>query len=200
MRVLTFLLAGCILGLIGGCESQSRQSPLVKELETLRQKQKELARQLEQSESKNKQLTEQITTLAGLSPEVKLGNLYNLRSVKITSFTNLYDKNKDGKKEKLIVYLQPIDQDGDIIKAAGTVEVELWSLEKKPGKALLGHWEVGAKKLRKLWYATMITTNYRLMFDIDPSIGDSKDALTVKVAFTDYLTGKVFKEQYAIKR
>ena len=200
MRVLTFLLTGFMLGLIGGCESQNGQSSLVEELEGLKQKRKELSLQLKESESENKQLKEQIATLAGLGPEVKLGNLYKLQSVKISSFTNFYDKDKDGKKEKLIVYIQPIDQDGDIVKAAGNVEVQLWSLDNKAENALLGDWDIGAKELRKLWYATMMTINYRLMFDVDPSIGESKDSLTVKIAFTDYLTGKVFKEQRAIKR
>ncbi|GAH67953.1 unnamed protein product, partial [marine sediment metagenome] len=54
-------------------------------------------------------------------------------------------------------------------------------------------------ELKKLWFATLITINYRLTFDVADKITGDEEALTVKVTFTDYLTGKVFTEQKVIK-
>ena len=200
MKTVTIILAGSLLALAGGCENaNSRQVSLTEQIQTLREEKTQLTRQLEQSKTENKQFKKQVQVLAGLKPEVKLENLYNLQKIRITRYTNFYDKDKDGKKEKLIVYIQPIDEDGDIVKAAGAVDVQLWDLNEKDGQALLGQWSVRPDELKKLWFATLITINYRLTFDVADKISNVEGPLTVKVTFTDYLTGKVFEEQKVIK-
>jgi len=192
------ILAGCLLTFLPGCENTSRIPLLEEEVSTLKQGKTQLTRQLEQSKSKNKQLKKQLQVLSGL-PEDKLENLYRLQRIKISRYTNLYDKDKDAQYEKLIVYIQPMDEDGDIVKATGAVDVQLWDLNKKADQALLGQWHVTPDKLKKLWFATLITINYRLTFDVADKIENFEEPLTVKVTFTDYLSGKVFKEQKVIK-
>jgi hypothetical protein len=161
---------------------------------------KQLENQFEQTKDENEQLTKQMHVLSGLPEEVKGENLYNVQNVKITKFTNFYDKDKDGKKEKLIVYIQPIDEEGDIIKATGAVDVQLWDLNaSQTNQSLLGQWHVEPDELKKLWFATIVKINYRLMFDIADKVKSFDEPLTVKVTFTDYLSGKVFKEQMVIK-
>lgn len=198
MKEITITLIGCLLVFVAGCEDVNK-SPLKEKIDTLTQEKMELTHRIEQSEAENEQLKKQIQVLSGLPPQVKPEKLYDLQRVKITGYTNLYDQDKDGKEEKLIVYLQPIDEDGDIIKAAGAVDVQLWDLDKDDGQAMLGQWHVEPNQLKKLWFATIITINYRLTFDVADKIGTFEEPLTVKVTFTDYLTGKVFKEQKVIK-
>jgi len=178
-----------------GCSSPDKESPLLAEIEQLTNEKKQLQKQLNQTKDQNEDLEKRNQVLAGLPEDVKGENLYSIHSIKITKYTNLYDKDKDGKKEKLIVYIQPIDQDGDIIKAAGAVEVQLLDWDNKN----IGQWQVTTRQLKKLWFATVVKTNYRLTFDIAGKLEDPKEPLTVKVAFTDHLTGKVFKEQSEIK-
>lgn len=199
MIKITIFLAACLLILVTGCDNAASRFAAEDEINTLRREKKELSRQTEQCKSKSKQLEGQIQVLSNLKPELRLGSLYSLQNVKITRYTNLYDKDKDGVKEKLIVYLQPIDGEGDIIKAAGAVDVQLWDLNAENGHALLGQWHVEPNDLKKLWFATLITINYRLTFDVADKIDEFEEPLTVKVTFTDYLTGKVFKEQRVIK-
>jgi hypothetical protein len=194
------ILAGCLLAAAAGCESTGGQKiPPAKQIQTLKQEKRQLARQIEQSEAEAEQLKKQIQILSDLPPEARFENLYHLQRTKITRYTNLYDKDKDGKKEKLIVYIQPIDEEGDIVKATGAVDVQLWDLNKENGQALLGQWQVKPDELKKLWFATLITINYRLTFDVADKVTGDEEALTVKVTFTDYLTGKVFTEQKVIK-
>jgi len=195
VRTITIIMVGCLLAIAAGCES----SNLAKEVKTLKQEKAELKSQIEQSKSKAEQLKNQVHVLSNLPPEVRLEDLYDLQKIKITRYTNLYDKDKDGKKEKLIVYIQPIDEESDIVKATGAVDVQLWDLNKEDGEALLGQWHVTPGQLKKLWFATLITINYRLPFDVADKISGEEKALVVKVTFTDYLTGKVFKEQKIIK-
>lgn len=199
MRTVTIILVGCLLAIAAGCESASSKSSLAKEVKTLRQEKAELKSQIEQSKSEAEQLKRQVQVLSDLPAEVRLEDLYDLQKVKITRYTNLYDKDKDGKKEKLIVYIQPIDEEGDIVKATGAVDVQLWDLNKEDGQAQLGQWHVTPSELKELWFATLITINYRLTFDVADKITGDEEALIVKVTFTDYLTGKVFKEQKIIK-
>ena len=189
----------CLLSFVAGCENANKKSPLAEQIQQLKQEKTELTRQIERSENENEQLQKQILVLSGLPEDAKAENLYRLQRIKVTRYTNFYDKDKDGEKEKLIVYIQPLDEEGDIVKATGDVDVQLWDLNKEANQALLGQWHVTPGQLKKLWFATLITINYRLTFDVADKIENIQEPLTVKVTFTDYLTGKVFKEQRVIK-
>jgi hypothetical protein len=188
-----------MLAFIAGCgEDNSRDFSLEEELDTLRLEKTDLARQVEKANAQNQKLQKQMQILAGLKENIKPEKIYDLQNVKIGRYTNLFDKDKDGKEEKLIVYLQPIDDEGDVIKAAGKVDVELWDLSKKSENAKIGQWRVEPDELKKLWFATVVTINYRLTFDISDKVDKFETPLTVKITFTDYLTGKVFKHQKVI--
>ncbi len=191
--VLSFLV------FIAGCDNAYTESPLQERVETLTIQQKQLESQLEQSTAKNEQLTKQIHILSGLPEQLKGENLYNLQNVEIGKYTGFFDKDKDGTKEKLIVYIEPIDEQGDVIKAAADIEVELWDLSKTDGSALLAKWPpIKPDELKSLWFASMLKVNYRLTFDIADKVKSFDEPLTVKVTFTDYLSGKVFKKQKVI--
>ena len=195
------LLCSCALAaLVAGCESSAIQkNPLAEKVDKLSQEKRELMRHIEHIESRNNDLQKQINTLHGLEDDVKLKDLCDLQRVKITKYTNLFDKDKDGKKETLIVYLQPIDQDGDIVKVAGVVDIQLLDLKKDQGPVLLGKWRVTPPQLRKLWFNALLKTHYRLTFDVSDKVKTFEKPLTVTATFTDYLTGKVFEEQKLIK-
>ena len=194
------IFTGCLLVLAGGCGSDNKKSPLAEQIQQLKQEKTQLTRQIERFENENKQLKQQIQVLSGLPEQVKAENLYRLQKIQITQYTNLYDKDKDGQYEKLIVYIQPIDEEGDIVKASGAVDVQLWDLNSaQANQALLGQWYVTPGRLKKLWFATLITINYRLTFDVADKIDNFDEPLTVKVTFTDYLSGRVFKEQKVIE-
>jgi len=189
----------------GGCENLNE---LKNRIVALTESKEQLHKQLKEVESENEQLKQQVQTLSGLKPEIRLENVYNLKRIQITRYTGFYENEEngqirsgmpDGKKKKLIVYLQPIDQDGDIIKATGVVDVELWDLNKPAKEALLSRWNVGTDELRKCWFATVLIINYRLVFDAPPQVIAIKEPLVVKVTFADYLSGKVFTEQKIIE-
>lgn len=184
------LVIGCGIG-------SERKDPLEIKVQQIAQEKTELMRELQQTRAENEQLAEQIKGLSPF-PEDKAINPYEIERVKITRYTNFYDKDDDGKREKLIVYVQPVDADGDVIKAAGTMDVQLWNLNNLNGQAMLSQWQVDPNDLRKLWYDTLVSANYRLIFDAPEELDVLADPLTVKVTFTDYLTGEIFRDQYAV--
>lgn len=186
-------------GLLPGCDAGSeRMHPLEMKARDLERQKAELTEQLEQCRIRTEQLKAQVRALSGL-PEEKRENFYSLRSVKITGLTNFYDKDGDGVREAMVVYIKPVDQTGDIIKAAGTVHVQLWNLNEPSGQALLGDWQIQPAELQKLWFDTLVAASYRMVFDAALTAEVRAQPLTVKVTFTDYLTGEVFIDQQVIK-
>ena len=184
---------------VTGCANPDEKEPITVQIEQLTQEKALLQKQIEQSEKENKQLRQQVQVLSGLPENVKLENLNRLKNIKIGRYTGFFDKDDDGKKEKLIVYIQPTDEQGDALKAVGTSEVQLWDLNKTNGQAMLGQWKIGSDELKELWFETLVSIYYRLTFDVSDAIESLEKPLTVKVTFTDYLTGKVFEEQKVIK-
>jgi hypothetical protein len=158
--------------------------------------------QLEQAQKENQQLKQQVETLTRQPGDKKAEAIYQVQSVRIGNYTNIYDEDKDGNKEKLVVYVSPIDETGDAIKAAGEVNVQLWNLSKASANALLAEWTMGANELKKTWLNSIFSSGYRMSFDVTEATKDltaGKTGLTVKVTFMDYLSGKTFTEQKAIK-
>lgn len=191
--ILFFLLA------VTGCNKANEKAQMLEKIEQLTEQNTELTGALVQSKSENEELKGQVQVLSSLPDEVKGENLYNLQKIKIGRYTDFYDKDHDGKKETMIVYIQTIDDQGDKMKASGTAEIELWDLNKQDGQAMLARWKVEPEELKKLWYATMLTINYRFTFDITETVKSFNKPLTVKVKFTDYLTGRTFEDQRVIK-
>jgi len=200
MRTVTVSLAFLLFVFSSGCDNTRQRISQAEEVTKLKQQSQQLENQLQQSKQETEQVKKQMSTLAKLDPNVRVEHLYNLQSIKITRYTAFYDKDNDGKKEKLLVYLQPIDEQNDVVKATGAVDVQLWDLNKTGGNALISQWHITPAELKKCWVATLITINYRLVFDVAGIIDNAKGDLTVKVTFTDYVSGKVFTEQKVIKR
>lgn len=194
--LLTFLPSFLLL-LASGCGIGSeRKSPAELQAEKLQQEKAALTGDAEQYQAEIEQLRAQVKALSALKDHPD--NPYELTTVRIAKISNFFDKDNNGTQETLVVYVQPIDAEGDIVKAAGTVGVQLWNLNNPNGEALLGQWKVEPGELRKLWFDSLTTTGYRLTFDRPEALKVFSEPLTIKVTFTDYLTGESFRAQQVI--
>jgi cell division protein FtsB len=182
-----------------GCNTANDNKNLTEQISRLNTQNTEQTTLIEQYKAENDQLKKQVQVLSGLPENVKGLNLYNLQKITIHRYTTISDSNSSnpGAGKSLIVYIQPIDGNGDKIKAAGQVDVQLWDLDKPAEQAILGQWHVDSQQLQKLWTEFLIL-NYRLKFDVSNVVKDFNKPLTVKIKFTDYLTGKVFEDQKVI--
>ncbi len=159
LLVLSFFM----FALAAGCENASRPTPaLAIQIEGLSREKIQLQNQLEQSKTENELLKKQIETLAALPKNQR--ELWSIQRIEIGRLSGLHDDDKDGKKEKLIVYVQPIDQDGDSVKSPGEVQVQLWDLNKKGDQALVAEWHIGPAELKKLWLTAL--TSWQLQADV----------------------------------
>jgi hypothetical protein len=185
-----------------GCDNGTPPKPKTSPQQTLASQNAELKNQLEQTKAENAQLIKQAESLSKLPGEKRADAVYHIKSVKIGSFTNFYDANKTpgatGKKN-LVVYVQPIDETGDTVKAGGAIAVELWDLNKKENEARLAQWQIEPNDLKTLWLSGMLSSGYRLSFDAGAIVDKFDKPLTVKVNFTDYLSGMTFTEQFIIR-
>jgi hypothetical protein len=186
-----------------GCDSRTGpKSTTSQQIQQLTSEKTDLQNQLEQTKTENDRLKKQAESLSTLPPDKRADAIYHIKAVKIGRFTNFYDDDKTtgatGKK-KLVVYVEPIDETGDAVKAGGTVDVQLWDLNKKESEARLAQWQVEPNEIKKLWLGGMFSSGYRLSFDAAGIVDKFDKPLTVKVNFIDYLSGATFTEQFIIR-
>jgi len=199
MKFLFSIVTGCLVFGLLGCGNDSSNS-LWEQIKQLGREKTNLKLEVEKLESENEDLSRQVEKLSALGAEKRVDFLSKTSRIKIGRRSGLFDRDNDGKKEKLIVYVKTIDAAGDAVKAAGDAVVQLWDLNAEEGEALLGKWEIGPAELKRMWAGTVMTNYYRLEFDVSELVKAEQQELTVKVRFTDYVTGKVFDEQKVIGR
>ena len=203
VRSSLFVVALISLVFTFGCEIKTGgKSATSQQIQQLTAQKTDLQNQLEQTKTENDRLKKQAESLSTLPGDKRADAIYHLKAVKIGRFTNFYDEDKTpgatGKKN-LVVYVAPIDEAGDAIKAGGTVEVQLWDLSKKENETRLAQWQVEPNEIKKLWLGGMFSSGYRLSFDAAEIVGKFDKPLTVKINFTDYLSGATFTEQFIIR-
>jgi len=197
IKAISIIVSGIVLSTLCGCEvGQQTEWDQIKQLEKdkLGMKQK-----IEELEAENDNLSKQMTTLSGIDPNRRFEAIATLDRIEIGKRTAIFDKDEDGTKETLIVYVKTFDETGDVVKAPGSIHLQLWDLNQKPDGALLGDWEIEPEDLKMLWMGTMMTNYYRLKYNVGDKLPANETELTVKVTFRDYITGKTFQEQKTIK-
>ena len=100
----------------------------------------------------------------------------------------------------LKVYLTPVDEGGDALKATGDVTVEAFDLTKSDGLRL-GSWTFDAERVKGLWTGGFVGA-YALPCPWGDQPFDPPEAgreLVVKVTFVDTLTGRTFEAKRDVK-
>ncbi|MGH2272210.1 hypothetical protein ACQ9LF_10460 [Anaerohalosphaeraceae bacterium U12dextr] len=192
--------AAAVMGLVlSGCSSSDPNDSLWSQIKSLGGERDTLTTRVETLDQENQQLRQQIQTLQAVDAQQRAAVLDTLAKIEIGKRSGLYDKDNNGSKETLVIYLEPIDSAQDRIKAPGRVEVELWNLDaSNPQAALLKQWMVEPEQLKTLWAGTLMSSFYRLSFPVDGIIKGNEKGLTVNVRFTDYIAGKVLSAQQPI--
>ena len=198
IKVLTIIVGAALL-FMAGCQEPQQDSAWTK-ISQLEDERAYLKETIADLRLQNKQLNEQFQNLANLEGKIRIELLANLERIAIDKRSGFFDKDDDGTEETLITYIKTYDDAGDVIKAAGDINLQLWDLSKKGNEALLGEWNVTAKELKQMWMGMMMTDYYRLSYNVASKLNDKQKELTIKVKFTDYLTGKVFQQQKVVKR
>jgi len=193
----TYVIAFILIWFLVGCngEKQIIDDSRVKLIQEKRQLQRDKAA-LEQEIMQRK---EQVATLQKFPPD-RLAQLVKVEKIEFGKFTRAYDGNtkadKDGYDDGVLVYLKIKDKDGDVIKAAGTVEIELWDLNNVNynfGEVI----PIG--DLQNHWLSGPLTNHYKFQLPWPDGQPPTHRFLTLKLRFQEALTGKSFEEHRKIE-
>ena len=193
---------GILLGLLllaGGCGEVLRSDNSMRtELTELRSQSEQLQQQNNQQREQIGQLQERMIQLRGFD-EDRLEHLVRADKIEFGRFSRAYDDDKDGMDDGVVIYLVVRDQQGDVIKAAGEVEIELWDLAAGEGEQQLGQWRFDFEKLGQYWLAGALADHYKFKLAWQAGKKPTHANLTVKLVFKDALEGKVFEAHKLIE-
>lgn len=195
MKQLTAFMAVLFL-LIGGCGPQdnggSASTERLQNEKTIRQ----LREEVQQLRQQIDQQQQQITTLQHLG-EKRLDLLFVPVRINLGRYTGGVDTNDLPGDDAIKVYLEPIDQTGDSIKAAGEVTVQLYDLAADSSENLIGEYHWNSEEIGSCWKGGLMSRYFALVCPWKEI--PANDEITVRVVFTDYLTGKTFSAQKTCK-
>lgn len=63
--------------------------------------------------------------------------------------------------DALLVFLQPLDNEGDLRKAPGKVTLELMDMALEEPQRRIGYWEFGPQETHSHWYSGFLMSGYR---------------------------------------
>lgn len=177
---------------VGCCETYiTHAAELQIRLEDQTRRASDLESRIAELEKENRLRGEQVAALQG-TPAGRRELLVRPTELELGPLTggrNFDDKQGD---DGLRIYAVLKDAAGDRIKQAGRFEVELFDLE--AGGRRLGRWTFDEKQTAEAWNSVL--TNYNYILDVRWQDGvPARDALTVRVKFTDLLTGRTLDAQ-----
>lgn len=186
-------LGGMVALLCGSCsppdmcpaklaEAQSQNQQLQKDLEQQRAAQMQLQRELEQFRGMPDDRREQLVQVAG---------------IEFGRFTDAVDRDKDGFDDGVKVYLVLRDREGDVIKAAGTVDLELWDLDAAENQRRYQH-HFDLKETAGCWLSGMMADHFKFEIPWAKNTPPRHANLTIKLTYTDALTAKSWQIQKMI--
>ncbi|MGE3181537.1 MAG: hypothetical protein AB7N71_07900, partial [Phycisphaerae bacterium] len=112
----------------------------------------------------------------------------------IDSLTGGTDFDNQPGDDGVSVYLRPVDRDGDALKVAGDVRIELLDLANSPGGRIVGRYEISAEELSGMWVGKLLTNQFIIKCKWQGAPPQHSE-LTVRVSFYDYLSRQVFSAQ-----
>ena len=192
-----FLLLSCSAPFTGCTHPSAANIELRKQNADLRDQITALNRRHDADAATIRALESKHATTAPTLPSDRLAQLFTVHGIQFGKLTGGADLDpKTTGDDGIKVYVVPIDDDGETLKAAGSFVVDAFDLAVGDGMRV-AHCEVSEADTRKLWYGQVLMHTYVLTcpFQRQPAHSD----LTLKVSFTDALTGRRFDAQKQIK-
>ena len=138
-------------------------------------------------------LHEQIDKLRGWTDE-DLERIFYPERIEIASLSGGDDYDGKPGDDGVTVYLRPLDRDGDAVKVAGDIRVQLYDLENPSDQNLIGEYYVPVDQVAQCWYGRLATYHYtiRCPWQTGPP---AHDQITIRATFVDYLTQRAMTAQ-----
>ncbi|MCB9849834.1 MAG: hypothetical protein H6817_03940 [Phycisphaerales bacterium] len=121
-----------------------------------------------------------------------LDDLFTVDRIVIVDQTGGSDFDGKPGDDGVIVYVRPVDAQGDTLKAAGKITVQLLDLTDPASPRALATCEYADRDaLAAAWFGGFLTDHYTLKCAIPAGLSPARE-VHVRVTFLDYLTGREF--------
>lgn len=191
------LCLGAAIGLACGCENPGVIADYEKRVITLQEQLRECeTRRM----SERERYSQTVRRVQGTKEDLQFdpAKLFTPVEIEIDPLTGGSDFDGKAGDDGITVYLRPRDRDGDVVKAAGDVRIEVLDLENPPEQQLIGRYGVSVDDLGKLWYGQLMTQHYT--FECPWTKARPRHSqLTVRVTFVDYITQRSITAQAVCK-
>ena len=180
--------------LFPGCSKPNNANiALRKQVQDLESENSDLKRRREGDLATIRALQSQATTVASL-PQDRIDQLFTTHGLRIGRLTGGARTDPALPADDVLkVYVVPLDQTGDLLKAAGSFAIDAYDLSLPPGDNHLGHWDISAAEAEKNWFGNVMMYGYTFTLPWQRPPAGSR--VTVRVTFTDAMTGRQFAEQ-----
>lgn len=122
---------------------------------------------------------------------VDIDDLFVVDQIKIASRSGGIDLDGKPGDEGVVVYIQPVDAAGDVIKAAGAITIQLIDLTNVGSPKALATMEYSdPDTVKKSWYGGFLTNHYSFKIPFPESMDRIPPELHVRAVFLDWLTGR----------
>ena len=182
-----------------GCGKPNKANILLrKENEKLQDQVAQLKQQHEADQATIAGLNARAGTVKSLEP-ARLEKLFTVNSIQLGRLSGGadLDPSKPG-DEGFKVYVELLDQYNDEFKSSGSFVVEAFDLAQGQGGMKLGRWEFPVEQSQANWHSFLTRYEYILTAPWQ-GVVPAHPEVTVKVTFTDELTGRQFTRQQVIK-
>src|SRR6266566_4333083 len=179
---------------VGGCSSPNPANiQLRKDKQQLEEQVAQLSRELQAARARIQSFESPSGTLPTL-PQDRLDKLFTVHGIRLGRLTGGWPGNEvDAADQGLKIYLAPVDETDEAIKASGSVEVEAFDLDLQ-GDNRIGKWTFDSVALRSRWRSLGMLRAFVLECPWEKQKPPRHSKLAVKVTFADELTGRVYSE------
>jgi len=182
---LGLLLSGAACDSVPGEKFRAVQRDLFAAQESTRQLENELAGQ----QQTVRDLGQRITNLSRV-PGASLDVLVYPERISLASLSGGYRKEGKPGDAGIVLYVQPIDRDQHVVKAAGTISVRLLDPQNPPERVEFAQYHFDLEHTRQLWYGGLMTNHFTVRCPWPAGHLPAHDEIVAYVTFTDLISGK----------
>jgi hypothetical protein len=200
-RPYVFTVVVALLPFVGGCFLFKKPSKANIDLRKQNQELQSRFDELERKSAGDAAMVRALQDRNGVLPTLprdRLAKLFTTHGLKLGKLTGGADLDpKTPGDEGLKVYVTPIDETGDALKAAGAFKVEAFDTSRGSGEKI-GEWSFDVDASRKMWSSVLGRHNYVLTCPwqkTKPAGGN----LHLKITFVDELTQAKFEKTTDVK-
>jgi len=125
---------------------------------------------------------------------INLDDLFVVDRIELVSRSGGADYDDQPGDDGITVYLKPLDRDGDAVKVAGDIRIELYDLANPSGQKLIGEYVVAVDQASTYWYGKFATYHYTVRCPWQQGLPKHNE-ITIRATFVDYLTQRVMTAQ-----